>query len=78
MKLWLIKRTDDTDYDETHAVLVRAADEAAARSEALRQTPDHRGVSRPAYYGFRADNISIAEVTPEGEPGVIMTDFLNG
>lgn len=78
MKLWLIERTDDTDYDETHAILVRAANEDAARAEALRQYEGSQGVSRPAYPGFRADNISISEVTAEGEPGVIMTDFLNG
>jgi hypothetical protein len=45
MKLWLIKRTDETDYDETHV---------------------------------RADNITISEVTPEGEPGLIISDVLNG
>jgi hypothetical protein len=77
MKLWLIKRTDETDYDETHAILVRAADEDAARAMALAEDTTFR-TSRPIYYGFRADNITISEVTPEGEPGLIISDVLNG
>lgn len=78
MKLWLIERNDEVDYDETGAILVRAADETAARDEALRQVPDDRGVQRSAYYGLRSDNITITEVTPEGESGFIIGSFLHG
>lgn len=76
MRLWLIERTDDTDYDETNAILVRAVDEGAARVMAL--APNHRYPNEREYEGFRPDNLKITEVTAEGEPEVIIVDFLRG
>lgn len=82
MKLWLIKRTDDTDYDETHAILVRAETADDARAHALADDGGTRFKFQtspyPVYVGFHEDNITISEVTPEGEPGLIIRDFLNG
>lgn len=71
MKLWLITRTDDTDYDETTAMLVRAEDEDAARVMA---TGDHTA----DWDGFKRAPLVVTEVTPEGEPEVIIVDFLRG
>lgn len=76
MRLWLIERTDDTDYDETDAILVRAVDEGAARAMALAPHPHYP--AEQEHEGFRPDNLKITEVTAEGEPEVIIVDFLRG
>lgn len=70
MKLWLLKRTDEVDYDETDAMVVRADDEASAHALAIDGMPD--------WDRFKRAPLDITEVTPEGEPGVIIVDFLRG
>lgn len=80
MKLWLITRTDETDWDETNAILVRAKDKASAKRLALAKST-HGGiynVPQPVHDGFRTDNLSITEVTTEGKREVIIVDFLRG
>lgn len=75
MKLWLIERTGGGDWDETDAIVVRAEDLAAAKAQAL-ATEDRvnsvTGHHDAIYRGFTADNIQITELTPEGEPGLIL------
>lgn len=74
MKLWLIKRTDIgtgySHYDETYEVLVRAEDEDTARAVATDTMPE--------WDGFKRAPFTVTEVTTEGEPEVIIVDFLNG
>jgi hypothetical protein len=82
MKLWLITRTDEVDWDETNAILVRAMDKRKARSLALgrhKETGQYRSdTTYPDHEGFRDDNLVITEVTAEGEQEVIIIDFLRG
>jgi hypothetical protein len=82
MKLWLIERTDECDWDETCAIVVRAETADDARAHAL---ADDGGTQfkfqtspYPVYVGFHEDNITVTELTPEGEPGLIIKDFLHG
>lgn len=84
MKLWLITRTDHTDYDETNSLVIRAADEEAARAFALALDPEWAHLDPEEddpvllHPGLRADNIAITELTADGEPGVIVHDFIRG
>lgn len=72
MKLYLITRTDETDWDETNALVVRAENKVHARMLALAHTgqwtwPDHPGLS--------ADNIEVTRLTGDGPEGVVIEDF---
>jgi hypothetical protein len=84
MKLWHITRTDETDYDETNSLVIRAETEAEARAMAFAQDPDWPVVDPEQddpmllYPGLREDNLVITELTAEGEPGVIVHDFMRG
>jgi hypothetical protein len=70
VKLWLITRTDETDYDETNAMLVRAISARSAKALALAKTSD--------WDGFRRAPLVVTEVTTEGKREVIIVDFLRG
>lgn len=85
MKFYLITRTDETDWDETNAILVRAEDRRAARKMALishAEAGDEWATSsirdQIVHDGFRPDNLKISEVKTEGKPEVIIIDFLRG
>jgi hypothetical protein len=71
VKLWLIKRSGGGDWDECNAIVVRAEtlEDATAEALAVDDDPDR---PRARYDGFTADNIDITELTPEGEPGLIL------
>lgn len=83
MKLFLVTRNDDTDRDETNAVLVRAKDEAGAMALALEDrvypgSGRHPEWITPRYAGLRKENLVITEVTGDGEPEVIIHDYYGG
>lgn len=84
MKLWLITRTDQTDYDETNSLVIRAETEDEARAIAIAPDPDYEYDPDEPWYrpmihpGLDASNVIISELTAEGEPGVIVHDFIRG
>lgn len=76
MRLWRIQRTDDVDYDEYYDLVIRAetADDAVAILFKTYRRPFWR------YDGFRPDppNYHVTELTPDGDPGVIVRSFKAG
>jgi hypothetical protein len=83
-KLWLITRTDKTDSDETNSLVIRAETEEEARAVAIAPDPDYdfdpdEPEYRPTIHpGLNASNVVVAELTADGEPGVIVHDFIRG
>ncbi|MFI9123849.1 hypothetical protein ACIGW0_31410 [Streptomyces bikiniensis] len=86
MALWLVSRTDDTDYDEYSAIVVRAADEETARRIA---THGEERASRwhadgvywePAFLGFERDgsNLTVERLGARGPAGLILASFRAG
>lgn len=80
MKLWLLERLDadlgddaPKHYEECYGFVVRAKDEESAR--AMVQGGDE--LARCPNFWRDARFSSCVELHAHGEPGVIMTDFLN-
>lgn len=72
MKLWLVQRADDQDFDVLNGAVVRASTAEEARLTAASRHGDE-GLAA----WFRDDTLCV-ELTPEGTPGVILTDFNAG
>lgn len=87
MKLWLLNRIGDTDYDTHAGFVVRAPDEAAARCEVL------ASVVRPGGLGFDRrqkppycnepewgdpELTTCVELVAAGDPGVVLYDSRPG
>jgi len=70
MKLWLLKRLGKVRWDEMAGIVVRAENEANARSEASHHAGDEGwGVwLNPAY-------VTCERLTEEGDAGFILRDF---
>ncbi len=79
MKLWLVKRTDDTEqqWDIPIAFVVRAENEPRARQIAS-SNPDPTGYEQPESRFLDATFATCTELTADGEPGVILEDFKRG
>lgn len=77
MNLYLIKRTDEHDYDEYDSILVRASDPARAVEMA---TATHESWDSPLYSGFKPDgsNLKVEEVRLRGPEGLIIGSFNAG
>ncbi|KAF4408632.1 hypothetical protein [Streptomyces lycii] len=75
MKLYLVERTDTVGWDETNAVVVRAASHLDALA-LLRERLD----SGPWLHGIEPDgsNVQIKRIRESGERGVICHDFNAG
>lgn len=73
MKLWKLARLGDVDYDVNDGFVIRAESELAAREMASRT----RGEEGPGTW-LAAKLSSCVEVTPEGDPEIILTDFNAG
>lgn len=73
--IYLVTRTDDTDWDETQALVVRATSDQDAMRVALSSRWDG-GVP----YGFRVDgsNLKIEQVDPDASPGLVLESFIRG
>ena len=74
--IYLITRTDRTDYDEYDGIVVRASSEDEALS-VVRKT-DRYGDSE--FRGFRPDgtNAKVALVPEDGDVEVILSSFCAG
>jgi hypothetical protein len=67
MKLYLVKRTDATDYDEYDAIVVRAQSEERAAA-----------IATGNYVGMAPHNIEVTEVPVDGDEDVILDSFNAG
>lgn len=78
MALYLITRTDDTDYDEYTEVVVRAGSEKEALALVCRADPsDPRD---ELYRGFRIDgsNAQAEKIRATGDAEVIVSSYRAG
>ncbi|MEU1074324.1 MULTISPECIES: hypothetical protein [unclassified Streptomyces] len=83
MALFLVSRTDPTEYDEYDAIVVRAGNEATARRIATNGTEERYG--NTVYWdadfdGFQRDgsNLIVNELVSDGPAGVILKSFNAG
>lgn len=83
MALFLVSRTDRTDYDEYDAIVVRAGDEATALKIAT--NGNQRSKMDGSYWdadfvGFQRDgsNLRVEELSSDGPEGVILKSFRAG
>ena len=72
MKLFKIYRTDEIDYDEHKAIVVRAKD--ADRAQEIAFT----GYYDEPFLGFKADNVVVEEIPADGDEAVILDSFNAG
>lgn len=75
MKLYLVTRTDEWDWDEYDGFVVRAMNEKNALELAHKKADEY---NRPEKYTFRADNTHIVEITNEGPEEIILDSFIRG
>ena len=75
MKLYLVTRTDEADWDEHDGFVVRAANEENALKLAHEFADKYNS---PKRYTFRSDNTKIVEITNEGPEEVILDSFIAG
>jgi hypothetical protein len=75
MRLFLITRSDETDWDEYNAALVRADDAFDAARFVLLGENAPEGTS---FHGFTEHNIVVTPVTSAGVHGLIIADFKAG
>ncbi|MGW5637134.1 hypothetical protein [Streptomyces sp. NPDC003832] len=73
MRLFLVTRSDEPEWDEFVAVLVRAENAFDAARWVL--GPNNDGA---AYYGMTEHNIVITPVKQTGERGQVIADFKAG
>ncbi|WP_369147078.1 hypothetical protein [Streptomyces sp. R44] len=83
MALWLVSRTDDTDYDETRAIVVRAGSEATALRIATKGYLGEYGDDKwwvADFRGFERDgsNLTVERLEARGPVGLILCDFKAG
>ena len=83
MALYLITRTDDTDYDEYTEVVVRAGSEKEALALVCRADEPYLKYmrsERPAFPGFRIDglNARVEKIPVTGDAEVIASVFRAG
>ena len=74
MKLWLVS-TDAFDYDEYDAFVIRAESAEAAREIAHEHDTDW---SQGKNFWLSSAEVTVTEVSPEGEPGEILASFNAG
>jgi len=77
VKLYLIERNDHVDWDEYESALVRAENYNEAKKQAL-FTKDKTHKWFATYPGFTESNITITELTIDGEPGHIIGNVNQG
>lgn len=73
MKLWLLKRSTEWEYDETNAFVVRAIDAMAARGIAAANSAEEG-----AETWLNETKSTCVEIEADGEPGVILEDHRAG
>ncbi|MER5501345.1 hypothetical protein ABT096_29650 [Streptomyces sp. NPDC002561] len=83
MALFLVSRTDRTDYDEHDAIVVRAGDEKTALKIATNGTEERYGVFTywdADFSGFQRDgsNLAVERLESRGPAGVILKSFRAG
>lgn len=71
MRLWLLKRRAEPDYDEFGGFVVRAADEAQARRIAARRASEQGIWSDP-------QQTTCKPLEHDGRSGVVLVDFRAG
>jgi hypothetical protein len=72
MRLWIAKRTDEVDYDEDDAVIIRAKSQMEA--DLILMTGYYGG----ACPGFTTGNHTVAPLPARGEAGIILRSFNAG
>lgn len=76
MKLYLVERTDDCDWDEYDAVVVAAPSAEEALKFVIEPIPGYyRNCRYPGLYGVDLD---ITEIDPEGETREILSSYNAG
>lgn len=70
MSIYLVKRTDHVRYEEFAAVVVIATTEDQARELAKKLDGDQAASVW--------DAATVSEVNPDGEPGIVLSDFNAG
>lgn len=75
MKLFLVKRTDNWDYDEYDGIVVRA--ESEERAVAIATSRDEK-FGWANYEGMRADNVTVTEINRDGDEEVVLASFHAG
>lgn len=81
MKLWLLNRIDNADYDEMQGFVIRAESGQRAREIAN----DNAGDENKSVLIQGSPNVwlnkyrtTCVELLPEGEEGVVLKDYLAG
>ena len=75
MKLYLVTRTDEWDWDEYNGFVIRAVNEENALELAHKFADEY---DNPEDYTFRPDNTKIVEITNEGLEEIILESFIGG
>ncbi|WP_432157791.1 MULTISPECIES: hypothetical protein [unclassified Streptomyces] len=83
MALFLVSRTDHTDYDEYEAIVVRAGDEATAlkiATNGAEEFYDDYAFWDPDFRGFKRDgsNLTVERLENDGPAGVVIKSFRAG
>lgn len=88
MKLYMVSRTDRSDYDQYSDVVVRAKDAEAAKQIVLTsgefwdwddEDGDYSGCPKPCpMSGFTDHNITVEPLPVAGAPGVVLGSFHAG
>ena len=73
MRLWLVERNDEEDWDEACAFVVRAQSPKAARRYAAARCGDEGSA-----LWLDPTRSTCKQLTYDGEPGVVLRDFTNG
>jgi hypothetical protein len=73
MKLYLVTRTDEVDYGEAEAFVVRAPNKISALKIAHAESDQYHS---PKRYLFRSDNTSIIELKNEGPEEIILGSYI--
>ena len=73
MKLWLLERGFDGTYDANCGFVIRAETEQEARALGEKQSGDE-----PDGCWLDPKESKCSELLPDGEPGIVLTDFVAG
>ena len=73
MKLFLLKRIDDSGWDVNNGFVVREENENAARSRCSLERGDEGGGT-----WLSSEYSTCEEISPEGDPEILLTDFHAG
>lgn len=72
MKLWLLDRREECDWDEVACFVIRAETEEQARMMANEESSDEGKI------WAEPDKVKCSELLPEGDAGIVVRDFKPG